>query len=75
MEIKDLIHFLPNVEIFAELNNDELKSIANICKIHNYKTDEYLFEENNSRKSLFILQARRIYKKDTFLKWKSIENI
>lgn len=60
MEIKDLIHFLPNVEIFAELNNDELKSIANICKIHNYKTDEYLFEENNSRKSLFILLSGRV---------------
>jgi aspartate ammonia-lyase len=60
MSNNELVKFLSEVQLFAELGDVELNGIANISEIVKYNSGEYLFEENQSRRSLFILLNGRV---------------
>ena len=50
-----MIGFLSEVQLFDGLGKSELTKIAEISETKHYKAGEYLFEENQSRKCLFVI--------------------
>ncbi len=53
-------NFLKDIELFKELDDEELAYLTEIVKIREYKTDEMVFSENNPRKRIYIVYEGRI---------------
>lgn len=60
MEKPEIIKFLSEVQLFIDLGESELSSIAAISEIKKFKQGEYLFQENNPRLNLFIILSGRV---------------
>ncbi len=60
-----LKQFLKRIELFKELNDEELDHIISYIKIEKYESDTLLFEENTPRTSLYVIYEGDIelYKK------------
>lgn len=48
-------NFLKKIELFAALDSEEIRSVAGRVHREIYNKDQLLFEENTSRKNLFII--------------------
>jgi aspartate ammonia-lyase len=57
---ENLVNVLQHVEIFKDLQQDELKRIAAIVETKKYETGQILFKENTPRKSLFIIMDGQV---------------
>jgi aspartate ammonia-lyase len=55
MDINQIKSFLNSIELFLDLNEQEKEMLAKNFEIHNYKSGELLFIENNPRKYLYII--------------------
>ncbi len=49
------IKFLKTVNIFENMTNDEIKEVASLLNIREYRKNEYIFFEEESEPGLFIL--------------------
>ena len=50
--IKD---FLKHVQLFKEINDEQLNAICDKVKVENYSANSMVFNENNIRKNLFLI--------------------
>jgi CRP/FNR family transcriptional regulator, cyclic AMP receptor protein len=55
VESQSIPTVLEQADIFAELQSSELALIASISHIHEYGTDEIIFEENSASNELYII--------------------
>lgn len=60
MDKKELIAFLSEVQLFEGLGEIELSKIVEISQIKYYSNGDYLFRENQSRVSLFIILKGKV---------------
>lgn len=60
MDNREIIMFLSDVQLFQGLSDYELSVISKICEIRNFKVGEYIFQENQQRKCLFLVKKGRI---------------
>ncbi|MBN1311570.1 MAG: cyclic nucleotide-binding domain-containing protein [Anaerolineae bacterium] len=52
----DLIKLLRSVELFAGLNDEQLKKVATIFKEHSYKKGEIVFSQGDKGDHLYLVQ-------------------
>jgi len=55
MDINIVKEFLKKIVLFKELNETELELVTNIIEVKTYEKGDFLFNENNTRKNLFII--------------------
>lgn len=60
MEKSEMKKFLKQVQLFKELNDDQLKIVCDKLKIEKYPAKSSLFSENNIRKNLFLIMDGEI---------------
>jgi CRP/FNR family cyclic AMP-dependent transcriptional regulator len=48
-------HLLEQIEIFADLDNEQLQRISAICTEHLYKPGDIIFHENSQSDELFVI--------------------
>ena len=60
MKNKMLIDFLKEIELFKDLEDDEIAKVAEITESKMYVKDEYLFIQNNPRTHLFLIKSGKI---------------
>ena len=53
--IEQKIKFLKSVSIFENMSNDEIKEVASLLNMREYRKNEYIFFEEESEPGLFIL--------------------
>jgi CRP/FNR family transcriptional regulator len=53
--IDQKIKFLKSVSIFENMSNDEIKEVASLLNMREYRKNEYIFFEEESEPGLFIL--------------------
>lgn len=46
---------LASVEIFADLNEDQIKKIEALCSLKKFKKDQVIFEENSPSKEFYVI--------------------
>ena len=65
MDSNTLRQFLKRIELFKELNDEELEHIISCIHIEKYESETILFEENTPRTSLYVIYKGDIelYKK------------
>ena len=51
----DVPHLLRAVSIFRELDADELREVAGICREEKFKSAEYIFREGESGNRLYLI--------------------
>ena len=68
MDTKAINAFLSSVELFQDLDNEELDQITALIEIKQHKPDSVLFSENTRRKNIFIIVEGEVqlYKEDSF---------
>lgn len=68
MKKAELERFLHEVELFQDLEKEELLSLIDNIKINNLKRGDILFKENTERTSLYIIYDGKVelYKKTVF---------
>lgn len=68
METNKIEDFLKQIELFADLNDKEIKQFAEKMETKTYPAGEFLFEQNAPRKQLFIIFNGKVelFKKDIF---------
>lgn len=49
------INLLKQAAVFADLDEDEMKHVAEICKEHQFKFGQYIFKEGEPGNRLFII--------------------
>jgi CRP-like cAMP-binding protein len=55
MEIKEITEILKMCELFFELSDDELRSIANLCQMEKYEAGDHIYEQSSIGTKLYIL--------------------
>jgi len=60
MDKEKIIEFLKNIELFKELSNYEIESLIDFITINTYKIGEYLFQEGEPRKNLFVIFSGKV---------------
>lgn len=55
MKNKPLKSILKDIYLFSSMNDNELESLMQICSVHNYKKDSYLFMKGDTTSDLLIL--------------------
>ena len=55
MNKDSIVSFLKKVQLFDDLNEDELSRLTAIAEERSYEADEMIFTENTPRKNLFII--------------------
>ncbi len=68
--MEQLHKFLESVELFKNLNSDELQLVVDQVEKRNYKKDEFLFTQESLRDTIFILVKGEValYQKDSYNK-------
>ncbi len=68
MENSKLKSFLKKIELFQNLNDDELQEIISIINKKDFEKDEILFEEHFERKNIYIIKSGgvELFKKSAF---------
>ncbi len=68
MENSKLKSFLKKIELFQNLNEDELQEIISIINKKEFEKDEILFEEHFERKNIYIIKSGgvELFKKSAF---------
>lgn len=63
-----LCDFLSKIELFKELDSEQIKWVADIAQVRDYDKDQLIFSENSPRKDLFIIYAGEVelFKKTPF---------
>jgi CRP-like cAMP-binding protein len=54
-DILELLTTLRNTDLFREIDENDLKTIANISSVKKYKKGEVIFQENTKGEELFIV--------------------
>lgn len=60
MNTISLIEFLKEIELFKDLEENELEMLVDITESKKYLVGEYLFEQNKPRTHLFLIKSGRI---------------
>jgi signal-transduction protein with cAMP-binding, CBS, and nucleotidyltransferase domain len=55
MDIKEITKILKMCELFFELTDDELRSIANLCQVEKYDAGDHIHEQGCIGTKLYIL--------------------
>lgn len=60
--------FLKKIELFQDLNDDELNSVTDKLEVKTFQKDHIIFAENTTRKNLYLLQEGEVelFKKTPF---------
>jgi len=68
MKIEVIKEFLRKIELFADLNDDELQSVSEKFEEKSFTKDTIIFAENTTRKNLYVLYEGEIelFKKTPF---------
>jgi aspartate ammonia-lyase len=68
MDIKKIEKFLRNIELFQDIDDNEIRLIAPEFGVSEFKKDSLLFVENTPRKNLYIIYEGEVelYKKTPF---------
>jgi len=57
MEFKEIVDFIAKIDFFGELDDSEIKQLAEKMIVQNFNSGIFLFKENKNRESVFILYA------------------
>ena len=60
MGIKEITEILRMCELFCELSDNELRSIANLCQIEEFKPGDKIYEQDSIGTKLYILARGRV---------------
>ncbi|MBN2891900.1 MAG: aspartate ammonia-lyase [Bacteroidales bacterium] len=60
MSTKNITDFLKKIELFSELNANEIEIIAEKFETITFKKGDFLFKENNERKNIFIIYSGKV---------------
>ena len=60
MQTQMLLEFIKGIELFKELDEDELNALIDVTEIREYRAKEILFAENSPRKNLFIIYTGEV---------------
>ncbi len=60
MEKNVLCDFLKSIELFKELDDEQVKWVADIAQVREYEKDQLIFTENSPRKDLFIIYTGEV---------------
>jgi aspartate ammonia-lyase len=60
MDNKQLSAFLKKVALFRDLTDTELEQLAAICTTRDFKQNEIIFEENSTRRNLWLIHSGEI---------------
>lgn len=60
MDIKIISEFIKGIELFKDLNEEELNLICKSAEVKTFDTNNIIFSENNPRQSLFIIYEGEI---------------
>ena len=60
MEKKVIENFLKEVELFKNLNNNEVNKLASSIEVIELKSGEYLFKQNTPRTKIYIIYKGRV---------------
>jgi signal-transduction protein with cAMP-binding, CBS, and nucleotidyltransferase domain len=60
MGIKEITEMLRMCELFYELSDDELRSIADLCQIESFEAGDQIYEEGSIGTKLYILVKGRV---------------
>lgn len=60
MDIKIISEFIRGIELFKDLNEEELNLICKSAEVKTFDTNNIIFSENNPRQSLFIIYEGEI---------------
>ena len=55
MDIKIITEFLKNIELFKELDDQEIEQISQKTEIKTFQANKNIFKENTSRECLDII--------------------
>lgn len=68
MTENEIAGFLKGIELFRNLNNEELNEIVSVITVKHYNTGSMLFRENSPREDIFIIKSGEVelYKYNTF---------
>ncbi len=68
MDTKEISDFLSTIELFQDLEKDEINQIAKLIKVNQHGPETNLFIENTKRKNIFIIVEGEVqlYKEDSF---------
>ncbi len=58
--MKDFCVFLKGVDLFRDLNEDEIGKLCSVCREEHYDTDEIVFSEGSQAEKLFIVLTGRV---------------
>ncbi len=57
MEFKEIANFIVKIDFFKELDESEIKQLAEKMIVQNYNSGIFLFKENKNREAVYILYA------------------
>jgi CRP-like cAMP-binding protein len=60
MGTEDITGILRTCELFCELSDNELQSIANLCQIEEFETGDKIYEQGAIGTKLYILARGRV---------------
>ena len=60
MGIEEIIEILRMCELFLELSDNELLSIANLCQMEEFDTGDQIYEQNSIGSKLYILAKGQV---------------
>ena len=60
MGIEEITEILRMCELFCELSDNELRSIANLCQIQTFEAGEQIYEQGSTGTKLYILAKGRV---------------
>ena len=60
MGIEKITDVLRMCDLFCELSENELRSIANLCQVEAFEAGDLIYEQNNVGTKLYILAAGRV---------------
>lgn len=68
MNTKDIVGFLQQIELFKGLNKEEFAKLSESAELKDFKSGDYLFEENGTRTDIFIIYRGEVelFKRNTF---------
>lgn len=60
MSPQELRDFISGMELFADLNDDELNKIVDIITPEGYEADHVLFQENSNRERIYLIRSGQV---------------
>lgn len=60
MGIEEITEFLKMCDLFCELSNNELRSIADLCQIEEFEAGDKIYEQGSIGTKLYVLATGRV---------------